>query len=325
MSNVSYNDFLIPMGFPNWKIYLPDQWYKPILQRLGFNKDGLTGLGHSLIVMVNAEDGEIVYADFGRYCVAPTMGRARMYIEDPLLKVPFKAIIKDGQIENILEIVKWVYDAFNIHMSGGPLIYKVLGNASFDKSFALAKEFCEKGFMHYNIFGKKNSNCSRFVRSVLIEGRRPGSLDFAFRFGLITPTPVDNVFLLDRHRSYQVYENEKNHEVPQKFLDHIRFYDGKRNPGYYDKVFKEYPDRQWVDCEGIGAYFKYEVLSTTRMQLTKFDFMSNLEWSRSFKVESGNLDINKLYTVDLGDHLYCFFVSHQEEKIRLLREDKYLV
>lgn len=323
MSNEAYQDFLIPMGFPNWKIYLPDQWYKPILQRLGFNKDGLTGLGHSLIVMVRADDGEIVYADFGRYCVSKSMGRARMYIEDPLLKVPFKAEIEQGKIVNLQAIIDWVYNAFNIHMSGGPLIYKVLRGASFNKSFTLAKDFCEKGFMHYNIFGAKNSNCSRFVRSVLKEGMKPGTLDFAFRFGVITPTPVDNVFLLDRNNGYQVFENNETVEVAQRFLDHIRYYNGKRKLGYYDKVFKEYPDRQWVDCEGIGAYFKYEVLSDVRMQLTKYDFMSNEEWSRSFKVEKGSLSEEVSYKIDVGDHLYCFYASNGETKIRLLREDKY--
>ncbi len=323
MKGETYNDFLIPMGFPNWKIYLPDEWYKPILQSLGYNKDGLTGLGHSLIVMVERKTGTIIYADFGRYCVPMGMGRARMHFEDPTLTVPFKAKIEGDKIQNLQAIIEWVYQAFNIHMSGGPLIYKVLNQASFKNSYNTAKRFCETGFMRYHIFGKKNSNCSRFVRSVLLDGMDPKTIDWGYRYTVITPTPVDNVFFNDRKNGYYAYENGETAHIKHRFLDHIKFYNGKRKLGYYDKVYPEREGLQWVDCQGIGAYFGYTINPSGTISLEKYDFKDVHEWTREFS-PSSPVDPSKEYTIDLGKSLYDFKLIAGNTELSLLRIDKNL-
>lgn len=306
------------MAFPNWKIYLPDQWYRPLLHAFGISKDNLTPMGHSLIVIVNGTSGEIVYTDFGRYCVPPGLSRARLYTEDPLLKVPLKANVVNGKIENLQAIMEWVADAKFIHYSGGPLFYKPIPNTSFAKGLAFAKKMAKKGFLHYNIFGKENSNCSRYVRDVIMQSLQPKNVDWGYKYTVLTPTPIDNVFFHERDKGYWTFEDGKHTNHKHGFFDHIRFYNGKRKIKTVKKEIKKIDGLTWVPCNGVGSYFNYNI-TDNHIEISKYSIEGVFEWTRQFKADT-QLNPSIEYTLDYGTHLQSFFFKHEDQSILVERD-----
>jgi len=318
-----FSDFLIPMAFPNWRIYLPDQWYRPILHGLGYNKDNTTSLGHSLILLINGITGDVEYSDFGRYCVPPGLSRARLSIEDPLLKVPIKAKIKGTEIININELMNWVYDAKHIHHSGGPLLYKVLPHCSFNKAYSFGLSMIERGFVEYNIFGKQKSNCSRYVRDVIMSSLDPTKVDFGYKYGVLTPTPVDNVFFNFRKNGYWTLEQNQHVHHVHKPLDHILFYNGKRKIVEKTKPIQpSLPNKQFVDCNGVGAYYEFEILNASRIALVKYDTEGTYEWKRYYKLKNGTLDSKKDLEINFGNSLHEYDFFENGKKIAsVIKED----
>ena len=314
-----YDDILIPMAFPNSRIFMPDQWYRPILHKLGYNRDNMTSLGHSLILLIEASSGKVIYTDFGRYSVPDNFSRARLHIEDPLLKVPIQANIKDGLVQNVEELMKWVLHAEDLHHSSGPLYYKQLPNANFEDAYAYAKHMCLRGYIRYDIIGKENSNCSRYVRSIILKSLDPSNIDWTYRKTIITPTPVDNVFYNYRKNGYWIYDGSKFSKHAHKILDSYRFYDGKREIHHKKKEIIQYDDKQWLYCFGVGAYFNYDFIDADQLILHKYDINGTLESSRKHRVVEGALSTDIEYEIAYGSSPKEYTLLREGQKVALIQ------
>lgn len=315
-----FTDFLIPMTFPNWRIYMPDKWFRSILHAFGYNKDNSTALGHSLILMIESSTGKVEYTDFGRYCIPKGYSRARLAKDDVLLFVPIKAKIENGLVLNVQELMEWVFSEHHIHLSGGPLFYKVLPNCNFKKGLDFAKKMVSKGIIEYDIFGKSKSNCSRYVRDLMLESMEPLKIDFGFKHAIISPTPIDNVFYNFRKLGYWKLEDGVHTHFKHKFLDFIRFYNGKRIISKQKKkVYPDFPDKHFVSCTGVGAYFSYTIINETNLTLKKYNTEVTFEWEKEFLVTQGAFNPKKPIRFGYSYALYEFEVFQDNKKVAIIQ------
>ena len=66
------NDFIIALAWPEGMVSAAGAWYDFL-----FAKNGKYRVGHSAVVLINRESGELKYFDNGRYHSPPNYGRVR--------------------------------------------------------------------------------------------------------------------------------------------------------------------------------------------------------------------------------------------------------
>lgn len=198
------------LAWPKTPAIQVGSWYEGLMKLLGFNKNGYYMAGHSAIVLVDPENGELNYFDFGRYHAPMGHGRVRDKVTDPDLNINTKAKFgQNGQIVNLNEILLML-DANKDAFHGKNTMYaSVYYGADVKKAFSFAKKLQNKGAIPYGPFEMKGTNCSRFTSSVF----RAGTSAFLKKVRLLlptslTPTTLGNVLIVSSDRYF--YEVEKS-------------------------------------------------------------------------------------------------------------------
>jgi len=188
-------------------------WYDPLMKWLGFNKDGYYTAGHSAIVLVEPETGELHYFDFGRYHSPVKHGRVRDKLTDPDLTVKELAVFNlEREIINVDEILLSLSKNESFYGKGN-MFASINYNIDFNKAFAFAKNQQEKGAIIYGPFAYKGTNCARFTSRVL----RAGNSEFYRKIQTILPlsltqTTISNVLIsADKNVFYRI-ENSFIHK-----------------------------------------------------------------------------------------------------------------
>lgn len=208
---------IIMFAWPKTPAIQVGSWYEGLMKFLGFNKNGYYMAGHSAIVLVNPENGELNYFDFGRYHSPVGHGRIRNNETDPDLIVDTKARFnKNGQITNIDELLL-LFDANKDAFHGKNTMYASVNYATnFEKALKFAKKLQNKGAIPYGPFELRGTNCSRFTSSVF----RAGSKNVWKKFRLLvpiclTPTTLGNVLVVSSDGFFYEVENNsvKKHKI----------------------------------------------------------------------------------------------------------------
>ena len=180
--------FALVLCWPEKKCLRTYAWYDYLMKLAGVMKDDRYAVGHSAIVLVNA-NGDCHYFDFGRYGTPIDYGRVRDDRSDPFLNIDVKADIKQGSITNI--------DAILVHIQqieetecDGKLMAATLP-VDFDVAYSQAKHLKNKGLVPYGPFILKGTNCSRFVRNLIINGQLSPIQKIKLKYPyMITPSPL---------------------------------------------------------------------------------------------------------------------------------------
>ncbi len=279
----AYNGFLIVMGFPNDRIYMPEFWFKGILKLFGCYKDDTVKVGHSLALIVDP-DGAVYYTDFGRYTTPKHKARARYIEEDPNVKVEVTADIQDNDLKNINAIVEAVYDMKHVTHCEGPLYYKVIPGANSQKAKKYAYSVVKRGYVWYNIFGKNSLNCTRYVQNLIWSCVPKSSLNIYYRYFCLFPTPIDNIYLPRRSSAYSIFEKGAHKSFDHGALDFLTFYFRRRKA----PIVEAHRNQQklkgfyWLDCEGTGSYF--QLLFRQKIYVRKLDDHRNPIWEREYRL-----------------------------------------
>ncbi len=163
-----HNDSIIALAWPDTKVVKEGKWYDLPMQWLGFIKDGKYTAGHAAFLLINHENNEIHYFDYGRYHTPYQYGRVRDKITDPDVVVKQRAIIENGEILNLGEILLERYNNKACH-GDGKLTAVVVKNINFKKAYAKAKELQHREAIPYGPLRINGSTCSRLVVQVVYD------------------------------------------------------------------------------------------------------------------------------------------------------------
>ena len=206
------SDFIIVLAWPEGETTAAGAWYDSFCAT-----NGKYRVGHSALILINSENKELLYFDFGRYHTPTGFGRVRDKETDPDIGIPISAEIEDNRIKNIKEILVHTKNKKANH-GEGKLYASILKNVNFISSYKFAKKIQEKGIIPYGPFVPKGSNCSRFV-SATIRKSNPSlikNLRLQFPFSL-SPSPKRNVSI--SNNNYYVIEKNKFEKIKRNKIN----------------------------------------------------------------------------------------------------------
>lgn len=199
-TKIKTKDYIIALAWPETLCKKAGAWYDGIMQNIGVCKNHYYRVGHAALVLVNGENGNCHYFDFGRYHAPHRHGRVRDEETDHELKIHTKATFSpSGGIENFEEILNELKQNTACHGTG--TLYASYGLINFVKGFEAAKQMQENSPLPYGPFLWKGTNCSRFVRTIIISANP--TLEHLVKISfpwMLTPTPGHNVNALSNKK-----------------------------------------------------------------------------------------------------------------------------
>jgi len=287
----STTGFAIAIAWPDTWCKQAGSWYEGITRLLGFNKAGYYQAGHAAIVLVN-EEGLCHYFDFGRYHAPFAYGRVRSRVTDPELKIHAEADIANNHIINIREILSELVNREACHGAGD--LHASYCEIQFDLAYARATYLQNISPIPYGPFVWNGTNCSRFVRSVLLAGR-PGirkSLRLALPYTL-TPSPMTNVRALPDYRIVRKCESDEKN-LPTINVKGVLL--SPPRPAHLHNTV------QWISGEGAGSWFDIREKNNV-YEICRYDPNGKVEFKRNYELTNpGQFDCKKPF--------YFTYLSH---------------
>jgi len=182
----------IVLAWPEKLCREPGSWYDGLMSALSINRNSYYKVGHAAIVLAEPNNGNLYYFDFGRYHTPKGFGRVRDENTDNDLKIETKARIENNKIVNIYEILSEIHRNPSCH-GKGPL-YASQCCVNYTDCFSKAKVIQQKEILRYGPFILSGTNCTRFVRTILLAGIIDWKSKIRIRFPFsITPIPINIV------------------------------------------------------------------------------------------------------------------------------------
>jgi hypothetical protein len=194
-----YTGFAIAIAWPETLCKQAGAWYDGLMNILGFSKDNFYRVGHAAVVLVEIKTGNCFYFDFGRYHAPFGHGRVRDHETDHDLGMYSMAKFSDSRHEllNFEEILSELAENPACH-GDGPL-HASYTKIDFDKAFSHAKSMQQNCPIKYGPFILKGTNCSRFVRTIILNAKAPIIDRIKLFFPLsVSPSPIGNVKCLNK-------------------------------------------------------------------------------------------------------------------------------
>ncbi|HQS05739.1 MAG TPA: hypothetical protein PLT16_08890 [Daejeonella sp.] len=189
-----HTGFAISIAWPETLCKQAGAWYDSIMDLLGFSKNNYYKVGHSAVVLIEIETGNCYYFDFGRYHAPFGQGRVRDVETDHDLQIYTQAQVSilRNELLNFKEILLELTENKSCHGSG--TLHASYTRINFEKAFCFAKKMQNMSPWKYGPFVIQGTNCSRFVRSVVLSGDPPIFDKLKLFVPLtISPSPIGNV------------------------------------------------------------------------------------------------------------------------------------
>lgn len=189
-------DMIVALAWPATWCKQAGAWYDGLMRRTGINHRGYYRVGHAAVLILRNGDPVGHYFDMGRYHAPAGTARVRSARTDHDLRIKTTVEWNSAAIPvNLLAILDEL--ACNAACHGqGPLHWATMeGNAQ--AALAKAHAMQRKAFHDYGPFVPWGSNCSRFVRTIVLAAR-PALLPrllMAFPPS-VSPTPLTNIHAL---------------------------------------------------------------------------------------------------------------------------------
>lgn len=277
----------------------------PILGIGGINN---VKAGHAALVLVCKNKGSILYFDFGRYITSEDYGRVRSVKTDVELSIPFKAIFKNNEIDNLNQLLLYFESQSKNTHGTGRMLASINSQIDYKKALYYAQTLQNRGEVPYGAFTNGGSNCARFVCDLLeysttnVEVRKALSIS-----KIITPSPVSN--LLKGKTEAVVYEvfqqqiNTYTNKSVQK--EHIKCltarvsqvlnFKGTIDP---DVASFEISNGQWLSGIGSGAWFVLQSTNETSiLRLQRFSSSGDLQSNTFVDISKSDFCINQEYSI----------------------------
>jgi len=191
---------------------------------LGFIKDDHYLVGHAAFLLINHTSGEVKYFDFGRYHTPVKHGRVRDEITDWELHIAESAIIRNGEILNLKDILIKLSNYKPTH-GDGRMTASLIRTIDYDNAYSRAKYYQSHESLPYGPFQFRGSNCSRFVGQVVVASN-PGLLTKLMLWFpyTISATPRSNNKVLNEYAYYYEVNNGQVELRRSKFFGFRRMF-----------------------------------------------------------------------------------------------------
>lgn len=274
----AYSGFAIALAWPQSYCRQAGAWYDPLMRLLGFNKGYFYQAGHAALVLIDKQEGECLYFDFGRYHTPIGYGRVRSNQSDPELKISCRARFSasGNRIMNLKQILDELQANDSCHGEG--LLHASVTEIDFQSSLVKALEIQHACPMPYGPFVLEGSNCSRFVHSVILAGKPPLVSQLRLKYLLpVTPSPMSNVKALNQ---YMV----RNKPMPRPVIRPAAL--DKHSVGQFPKMPAppqgiEGPLR-WLPGLGAGSWFRIEPCDH-QLRVARYSLQGMLEGEGLFE------------------------------------------
>jgi hypothetical protein len=189
-----HTGFAITIAWPETLCKQAGAWYDFFMDLLGFSKNNYYKVGHAAVVLVEIETRNCYYFDFGRYHAPFGHGRVRDMETDHDLLIHSKAQVSksNDELQNFKEILLELTENQACHGSG--TLHASYTKINFEKAFSFAKKMQDMSPWQYGPFVLQGTNCSRFVRTIVLSGDPPLVDKLKIFIPLtISPSPIGNV------------------------------------------------------------------------------------------------------------------------------------
>mgnify|MGYP003412384582 CR=1 FL=1 len=167
----NFNDLAIILTWPDATIRGDEQWMM-FFKKIGLVKNLNFKVGHTGIILVNPDDGMLLFYDFGRYITPRGYGRARSQLSDPLVAINIKAILNNGKIDNIEDIIIFLETLKPAMYGEGKLLFTIVEGINYKLAKAYGDHCVLQGTYPYGALAKNNNNCSRFITRMLMKASK---------------------------------------------------------------------------------------------------------------------------------------------------------
>lgn len=310
------NGIILTLAYPETVVRISDEWFLKYLHYFGIGKKDYVRAGHAALVLIHKEKANFEYYDFGRYISPINYGRVRSKVTDHELDFPLKPIIKNGNIENLMEILFFLATHPKMTHGLGTMYASVCDEVNFEKAKTFISYMQNRQFIRYAAFAKEATNCSRFVTEAL----KAGVTNLAIKKRLqnsqwFTPSTLGNVVIADtKNRVYRltdtgqvsIFKSSVRRENRRFFMDSLRYH----KPNLVGNLLPmhnniKHENAQWLSGTGGGAWFEL------------YDLKHDVEYGFRRISPYGNIDVDGIYEIcDEGFDIHSEynFVHHSNCK-----------
>ena len=325
---------ILALAYPDTIVRTAEEWYSPFMRFIGIGKKNYIRAGHAALVLIEKSTGNIAYHDYGRYVTKLSYGRVRSKVRDRELDFPLKAVMHNGEIINLDELLKFLANNPKLTHGEGKMIASVCDQIDFEKARNYIDYCLRHGSTTYAAFLKNASNCARFVTDTLIESiTNPKIKNRLKKSTWFTPSTIGNVVLASTTK--HVYEvvgehvnvfNSTSRKITiRSFLDRLKDHKptliGATEPKHTHNISE---NAQWLSGVGAGAWFEIEELPaiTYCYRIRRISSYGNVDVDGIFKVNHPAFDLQQPYEFIYDSNCsYCnilqndivYYFSFQED------------
>lgn len=209
---------IIALAWPETKVIHEGKWYDVPMRWIGVLKDDYYTAGHAAMVILNHDTTEFKYYDFGRYHTPAKKGRVRSYDTDPELKLNTQAIIINGEITNIQELLFELQSKKECH-GDGKLLASVYHHINLEKAYEKAEKMQDRGSICYGPFVVNGTNCSRFVTQVTKCATKNWFKKIQLTLPYtVSPSPKFNIRMINSEPHYYIMLKDNQQTVPNQIF-----------------------------------------------------------------------------------------------------------
>lgn len=335
-SSTTYNDVALILTWPDATIRGDEKWMM-FFKKIGIVKNLNFKVGHTGIVIIKQETGEMLFYDFGRYIAPRGYGRARSKFSDPRLEIKLKAKFEKGCIANLEEIAEH-FEALKHAMYGeGILYFSVARDINFEQAKAYGDDCVHQGTYPYGAVARNNNNCSRFIARMLIRSSKRYSWRHSINFPeTIKASPISNVvnavpdrmvysftpqqglkyFRMNRWQSFGFLIKKLGDNVARKKADLLPDDMVIGYMSFSSKPISVPKDAQYLGGVGDGAWFCIQPAPEEKVVIKRFTSKGELEYVILGETMEP-LHLSQPFEITYDSHLLFTHVKQHGRKIRI--------
>ncbi|EDP95528.1 DUF6695 family protein [Kordia algicida OT-1] len=325
---------ILTLAYPDTIVRTAEEWYSPFLRFIGIGKKHYIRAGHAALVLIDKTTGNLDYYDYGRYVTKLSYGRVRSKVRDRELDFPLQAIIRNGEIVNLKEILHFLGNHPALTHGEGRMIASVCDQVDYEVAQNYIEYCLRQGSTTYAAFLKNASNCARFVTDTLIASVTNSKIRKQLKKSTwFTPSTVGNVMLANTTKhvyevvgdKVNIFDSTSRKETMRCFLDRLKNHEpnllGNIEPKKLD-VLSE--NAQWLSGIGSGVWFEIEALPAMIYcyRIRRISPYGTVDVDGIFKVNNPEFDVQQPYEFIYDSNCaYCnilqnnvvYYFSFQED------------
>lgn len=335
-NQVDYNDLAIILTWPDATIRGDERWMM-FFKKIGIVKNLNFKVGHTGIVIIKRDTGEMLFYDFGRYIAPRGYGRARSKFSDPRLEIGLKAQFDGHKIANLQEVISTFEDLKGAMYGEGILYFSIARGLNFELAKAYGDDCVHQGTFPYGAVAKNNNNCSRFITRMLMKSSLVYGWNHSINFPeTIKASPISNVVNAVADRMIYSFTSEQGLHyfkmnrwksfgfLLQKLGDNVSRAKAALLPNdmiigcmsFVSKPITVPKDAQYLGGVGDGAWFTVQAATENKVIIKRFTSKGELEYV-VLGEPMETIDLSEDFEIAYDSHLLFTHIRQLGRKIRI--------